>query len=55
MSSAICFSLDLSKTLSSGNVLTPYRMKKTLSLLKLKASADEKLNVTQNIKLSFVE
>ena len=50
MSSAICFNVDQSKILSSGNGLTD---EKILGLPKLKAFADNKSNVTQNTKVLF--
>ena len=41
MSSAICFNLDQSKILSSGNELTNYKI---LDFSKLKTYANDKLN-----------
>ena len=47
MSSAICFNLDLSKILSSGNgLINPVLDDKSLALSSLKAFVNEKLNVT---------
>ena len=48
MSSAICFNLDQSKILSSGNGLSLYQTKK-VDLLKIKAYADDKSKITQNL------
>ena len=57
MSSAMCFSLDQSKILSSGNgfkdlngCLTLYKNDKILDWSIFKALADDKINVTQNLK-----
>ena len=45
MSCAICFSLDQSKILFSGNELTLSKMTKILALTKLKALAEDKFNI----------
>ena len=63
MSSAICFNLDQSENLSFGNELMllhfsydlyfdllPVQNDKILGLSKLKAFADDNINVTQNLK-----
>ena len=44
MSSAICFNLDQSKILSSGNALNPVPNNKNLNRSKLKTFADNQLN-----------
>ena len=48
-----CLNLDQSKILSSGMGVNPLADNKILSLPKLKAFADNKLNVTQNVKVFF--
>ena len=59
MLSAICFNLDKSKILSSGNELKVWKIgnrfnslanNKILDWLKLKAFADDKINMTEKMK-----
>ena len=54
MSSAICFNLDQSKTLSSANRLTLYQNEKILDWSKLKAFADNKIKFNATEKLKFL-
>ena len=53
MSYTICFNLDQSKILSFGKELTLYQRSKCYPTPKLKPLAENKLNVTQNIKFNF--
>ena len=50
LSSGNAFKLDQSKNLSFGKELTLYQMAKTLDWSELKASTDDKVNVTQKQK-----
>ena len=50
MSSAICFNLNLSKTLSSGNELSFYQKTTFHACFKLKEYAGNKIDVTKKLK-----
>ena len=53
MSSAVCFNLDQSKILSSGNGLTLYQTTKMQTWFSMKGSADDKTYVTEKLKLGL--
>ena len=58
MSSAICFDLDQSKIMSSGdglklNIINPLSDDKIVALAKLKAFADDNFIVTQTVQFLF--
>ena len=53
MASTICFNLDQSKILASGNRLTLYPTDNVVVLSKFKAFADKILNFVKTVKLVF--
>ena len=53
MLSVICFNLDQFKILSSGEELTLYQTKKNSDWSKLKAFADDKIDVTKTLKFGL--